>query len=504
MTPSLRFRVENLGPIRRGEIELRPLTLLIGKNNTGKTYAAQAIHAAHKALDGAASAEPGILLEATDVPMLEAFLRRLRLAQDDKHEKLVKRSLFGAGQDEDASQTRPPLPPQLETKAKQWLEHLFDDASRRLPGRMKAYFSVPDLSKITSWDTRSLCSITVQRRSDSKTAHLFGTMRRNPDLDIINPPLSEERISELSSTMRFYETRRRSGDDDFHLYEYTRTFAHAVRRDYLEFAGFGASSYYMPSGRSGLLQAWTDVVRMKLQLDRERFGLEPDHSISLGGVALDFLSEFQSLFSPRQRYYRGFKDDFPGALPLTSALELLERTLGGSIAVDSKPNEIPALIYKQGSNPIPVQRASSMVADLAPLAIWTRELVRPGDLLIIDEPESHLHPEAVRLVARALVRLANAGVKVLCTTHSSVLLHQISNCMLSANAPNVDKDLSPEDGIAHTDIGVFRFRHVRDEGGVLISQVKIDPDWGIPEDEYVDIADDLTHQTASLISATQS
>ncbi len=44
-------------------MELRPLTLLIAKNNTGKTYMAQAIHAAHKALNMTRSADPSKTLD---------------------------------------------------------------------------------------------------------------------------------------------------------------------------------------------------------------------------------------------------------------------------------------------------------------------------------------------------------------------------------------------------------------------------------------------------------
>ena len=46
-----RLVVENLGPIRRADVALRPLTVLIGRNNTGKTYLAQALYAVHKAID---------------------------------------------------------------------------------------------------------------------------------------------------------------------------------------------------------------------------------------------------------------------------------------------------------------------------------------------------------------------------------------------------------------------------------------------------------------------
>lgn len=50
-TTGLRLVVENLGPIEHADIDLRPLTVLIGKNNTGKTYLAQPLYATHKAAD---------------------------------------------------------------------------------------------------------------------------------------------------------------------------------------------------------------------------------------------------------------------------------------------------------------------------------------------------------------------------------------------------------------------------------------------------------------------
>ena len=38
------FTVRNLGPIAHGTVQLRPLTILIGQDNSGKTYMAQAVY----------------------------------------------------------------------------------------------------------------------------------------------------------------------------------------------------------------------------------------------------------------------------------------------------------------------------------------------------------------------------------------------------------------------------------------------------------------------------
>ena len=484
MTPSPLFRVENLGPIRTGEVELRPLTLLIGKNNTGKTYMAQAIHAAHKALNMTRSADPSPPLDGTEIMILEDLLRNRTFPRDVE------------------------LPPAVATKALTWIHGFLQDASENLPGRVRAYFGVSGLQEITSWGSDNPCSISVRGKNGGTSANLFGTPSGSPQVSQKHVNFSKHAANQLDHMIQYTKRYpRRFGHDaerrdgmyfDFEYNLYTLSLSEGLWAEYLSSYGFGATSYYLPSGRSGLLQAWTDVVRMKLQLDRERFGLERDRDISLGGVALDFLSEFQSLFSQHSRLQRRQPSQSDA---LDSVRQLLQKTIDGSVTIDSEVDEIPALIYQQGDKYIPIQRASSMVADLAPLAIWSQELVDPGDLLIVDEPESHLHPEAIRQVARALVRLANAGVKVLCATHSPVLLHQISNCMLSAADPGGNGGLTTEDAIAHSDIGVFLFKHDDAANGVTVNEVPVDPEWGIPEDEYVDIADDLTNQTAALIDA---
>jgi predicted ATPase len=40
----LKITVENLGPIVTGDVELKPLTILVGRNNSGKTYFAQLLY----------------------------------------------------------------------------------------------------------------------------------------------------------------------------------------------------------------------------------------------------------------------------------------------------------------------------------------------------------------------------------------------------------------------------------------------------------------------------
>ena len=111
-----------------------------------------------------------------------------------------------------------------------------------------------------------------------------------------------------------------------------------------------------------------------------------------------------------------------------------------------------------------------------------------------------MHPEAVLAVAQSLVALAQSGVRVLCTTHSSEFLHQVSNCMLRAALPDGTPVLDAEP-IDASDIGVYRFERRSKSGGTVIVPVPISDDWGIPEDEHVAVAERLANETAELVDS---
>ena len=40
----MKIKFENFGNVKKGEIELKPLTAFIGSNNTGKTYCTYSIY----------------------------------------------------------------------------------------------------------------------------------------------------------------------------------------------------------------------------------------------------------------------------------------------------------------------------------------------------------------------------------------------------------------------------------------------------------------------------
>ena len=79
---------------------------------------------------------------------------------------------------------------------------------------------------------------------------------------------------------------------------------------------------------------------------------------------------------------------------------------------------------------IPLHLASSSARGLADLYFFLRHVARRNQLIVIDEPESHLDTANQILLARLLGRVVKAGVKVLLTTHSDYLIKEINNLIM--------------------------------------------------------------------------
>ena len=89
--------------------------------------------------------------------------------------------------------------------------------------------------------------------------------------------------------------------------------------------------------------------------------------------------------------------------------DVLEReVLDGQIRVKRAPaGGYPDFVYqpRKSKEIIRLARASSMVTELAPIVVvFLRGVIARGDMLIIDEPEAHLHPwDAGRVYALSCV-----------------------------------------------------------------------------------------------------
>ncbi|ENW80132.1 hypothetical protein F908_02330 [Acinetobacter sp. NIPH 284] len=74
--------------------------------------------------------------------------------------------------------------------------------------------------------------------------------------------------------------------------------------------------------------------------------------------------------------------------------------------------------------------ASSAVRSLMIIWFWLCHVAKENSLIMIDEPELNLHPENQRKFARFVVALVNSGVKVFMTTHSDYIIRELNTLVL--------------------------------------------------------------------------
>ena len=237
----------------------------------------------------------------------------------------------------------------------------------------------------------------------------------------------------------------------------------------------GRNAYYLPADRTGVMHSHQVVVSTLVQ-SAATAGLRPSTNIPmLSGVLADFLNHLIGISGARGRRPR--KTDPALAAPIERNL------IEGAVRMERNETGYPSFAYrpKGWKIDLPLMRASSMVSELAPVVLYLRHLVRAGDVLIIEEPESHLHPAMQAAFARELARLVGAGIRVVMTTHSEWFLEQIGNLVRLSTLPETRRNgIKGADVALHPDdVGAWLFKPREDHMGSVVEEVVLDPDTGL-------------------------
>jgi len=436
----LRIEIENFGPIASGSFELRPLTLFIGPNNTGKSYAATLAHSIVRTVPRTMFFEKREISREISLPIQEMLFQFLS--------KYLK---------------------------------------EEMPDRLYVYFNCKNLRDLISrFASEEKAHVYVYSRdSENWWASLKGNGSR------WSVEVNASGLAKIE--LQYEEEEVLTGELPI------------VRFPVAKAIGLPNFSYYLPAARSGVLQGWRALTAEAVRRVSRwaGIGIKEIRVPALPGLIGEFLEELIHASEGLRRRSRVGE----GASPFQSALEVLEGDLLKGTVDFSYPDGVPVpeIVYrarvKRKKLEIPIQRASSTVGELAPLVLWIKYLLRPGGMLVIEEPEAHLHPENQRRVARALVRLVRAGVTVLCTTHSPLILHQVSNHILASRVdPARRKELgfTEEDLLGEEEVGAYLFRMREDGRGSEIQPLRIEPDFGIPEDEFVRVSEAIGEETYRL------
>jgi len=454
----VKLYLSNFGPFEEAEVELKPLTVFIGRNSTGKSMLLYLLWAL-------SSAEPLFYkVEAGWEPVVEIAKR------------VVRRVKEGRIESED-----------LEELVKAFMKVLEDAVKHGLEERFKYVFGV-ELRELVRIG-RDKAVIEVHSRC-AKIRFSLGDEVRIEEFDLC--------IEDMLRKVDVRVLRGRYVRVGYGSYlEKRRVYSIADVRDLVvellayhiaeEFQGLALTTPYLtcmlPDSRAGITRTLLKPY------------ISPTLLSGVLGVDREYVSTYFRLAEWLSRN--------PGVVELIRPL--LEE-LGVTVDVRFESGVYNIYVKSWSNKVMPLTMAPSGVREaitvaLALLMVEPKELVPVS--VFVEEPEAHLHPRAQRTLARIISRAVSMGKNVVVTTHSDYLISALNNLIALSQLPSrrlkrlgytKEEVLPPESVAAYL---------VRAEGDkAVVEKLQVTGE-GIPEDEFAKVAEELLGERGRIYDEIQ-
>ena len=376
---SVKFIFKKIGPIKEAELELGDITIIAGRNNTGKTYLAYTLYGFLKQWNwkmwNMSSEIEKIIEELIEKGSFKRTVDRETLGQERK--KIIRGLTRSFSQEKLAGVFSSPSDTfagsSIEVELPDELPHESNFSSTK-GGRIPIWYDGNDIIAIDK-------NASEQKRDDSFFPFFISYRYYRflfPELSFDSFILSAERfgISLFYKELDFTKNQ---------LVDYLQKMGENKNRNrfspYL-FIGKNTSRYALP-------------IKDNIDYTRDIPTLKGDRSEIYDDKLFDQIKDMM------EGYYSSSSDD---------------------IAFISK--------RKGRSFNLPLHIASSSARGLSDLYFYLRHAAKENQLVIIDEPESHLDTANQILLARLLARMIQSNLKVLITTHSDYIIKEINNLIM--------------------------------------------------------------------------
>ena len=494
--PKVRLAVRDFGPVAEGDVELRPLTVFVGPSNTGKTYLAILTYALHRVFGGF----PRLPLPSDFMYGRFGLFRGLH-RKAPAIEKPMSEEVLESMLDKLSTKGRAfrfsDLPESMREAVESSLNHpgVF---GAELETELQRCFDLEAVSEMVRRPSRHDARISLSVHEEGCDLWQF-------DMDASQGETAVR--GRIENMVLLRGGQEPDSSPSGRRFEIFRRLAKIGRRnpyvlhELLELvSGRYADTppgdvFYLPAVRGGIMQSHR-VIASALVARSTRAGFEriPQIPTFSGGVA-DFM----------QRLILYDEDKVASEHLAEMAVALEKETLAGRIlTVRAAAGGYPEFVYRpRGTQQdIRLTRASSMVSELAPVVLFLREILSPGDTFIIEEPEAHLHPAAQTQMARCLARLVRAGVRVVVTTHSDWLLQEIANLMREGEIGGVSEEPSSGDSLPAwlhpSEVGIWLFSREAEHAGSRVQEIPFDRVEGVEPRDYEEVAEALYNRSAEL------
>jgi len=465
----LSFTVCNIGPVDSAQIDLKPLTVFIGPNNSGKSFTAMAIHSVLGALQGK-SMTGGILSFSQGYPHLSDLGFR---------PKAMKKWLSVVGE-EKKSVAPSSVIREIIRAAEMFMGSIIEDQLVRTyatdvkniirfgENELELSFKNSDLEINYNHEKKSIVNLECTIPDIHLHSKLFGTKKKRKFKVTLRLKDSSSfgfegmipisRINVLSSIL----------------------VDQAAKTLLEEIIGKNVPQCkYLPAARSGILQGYKALTSSLYKMTPYA-GITEIQVPTYPGTIADLIQDLL-WYSERKRKSEKLLNKL--------AAYLESEILKGQVIIDVPDSRLPAYLgFRQKGVSIDLHLVSSAISEIIPLFVFLKNVIRIGDSVVIEEPEAHLDPMNQRTIAKFLVNLVNIGVNVIVTTHSDFLIEALNNSIRRGSIESKKKgiiDIDDNPTIVPEMVAAYFFR--MEEGITKVEKMVLTEGEGIPENQFADV-----------------
>ena len=445
---TMSIAVEHFGPILRGKIDLKPLTLFVGPNGCGKSHAATLLYTIS------------------------------RLEQDYEQARFLRRGILISEQIKKEATS-------LEKKRKNGKNKIIRteilsklaNPETDLKRMFRDNFGVPNKDLIQKGQSHASLRIRTHKHDNIQidlTTNKIDVQGMNPPrIKVLFDKQDNERLDAYDGDGPDATTPIRVPAQGG-LFEIYDALIRRIVRNHDE----DYNVYYFPAERAGLMLASKSLTDYYFgHPGRKRY------STNMPAVATDYLRFLNSLPS-EQGIFASIAND-------------AEKTiLRGEVTARDQYSRTD-IYFQESRNKFPLHMAASSVKDLAAFFLYLKFVAKKNDLVVLEEPEINLHPKNQIELAKFIVRLINCGLYIVLTTHSPYFLEQLSHCIMSGQAYRTNSNgvLLAEESLLPNMVATYKFESVRKHYKITRMDTTSE---GIPQDEFLNIDNEMYLELSKL------
>jgi hypothetical protein len=430
------INISNLGAIVNAQIELKPLTVFIGDNSTGKTWTAYAI--------------ASILGAYGHKKYLEAYL-------DNKTEfkfQPIEEAINSLNDKGSASIN-------LKEFVINYAERYINEVALLIPQWLDIFMA----TKYANFDNTKI-SVEFTPTFFTKMIEGLNNLGTNAGISVGKKGqlFSIKALKDKEENLYYYVTSDIVDIPEIIKKKEIQAFVTSVTFDVIRHT-IASNTPIFPTERTTFITLPLPYVKE----EDDNNVIKPDDegntfkSVVLSEPVKDFLA---MLGSSTKKFFDRKKQqqEDPKISNFIMLANFLENDiLLGKVEFEEYGSSLEVLYKPTDDINLEVKVSSSMIKELAPLSIYLKYLAKPNDLVIIDEPEMNLHPAAQAEMTEFMGMLANSGLNLLITTHSPYIADHLENLMRASDCKNKEEIkkyfyLEREDAfISKNDVSVYLF-----------------------------------------------